>query len=331
MTYWKRLKRYSLALIAGLALNAQGLETDQYMCWGKTLRDASQPINLYLNTTIYKGLEVVNSQSINQRATYSCEDVHEIIVKTFNAGIIKGIGTSEIETLIAKGKIPVETWPPSGQSRREMINASIYAKSLLFKMKIFGVSINVNNIYFGTDKLDHIISTGYAYYRKYTKRKRKGHSHEAALKHAMNVGIRQEKTYYGKMVSGVFSYADLEANYQGLRMHQRFCQGHKPYLAQYGKHFWRLAHPVDLHDYITPYFDESWNNNAYTRGRFKKTVPLLRKYCKRRHLAQRRFGYYAQRKRPHVMTRLLQRLRDEGKVPDNRPQSLDVICTQADS
>jgi len=80
-------------------------------------------------------------------------------------------------------------------------------------VKMYGAS-------FGTDKIAHFFQQGYAYYRIHQRGVTKGLSDEAATKKAVDWGKMTERTYYGTMVGGVFSNADLVGNYVGMRFYQ---------------------------------------------------------------------------------------------------------------
>ena len=45
---------------------------------------------------------------------------------------------------------------------------------------------------------------------------KKGDSHKVSMEKAIDLGIIGEKNILGRYASGVFSFADLEANFQGL-------------------------------------------------------------------------------------------------------------------
>ena len=85
-------------------------------------------------------------------------------------------------------------------------------------------SMGLYVIYFGTDKLSHWMSTGERYYRKYKKNFKKFNDKEKAFKEAINYGIFLDRFILGGISSGVFSYADLEANFQGLLFNRNFCE-----------------------------------------------------------------------------------------------------------
>lgn len=80
-------------------------------------------------------------------------------------------------------------------------------------------TIRMYGVEFGTDKLDHFFQQGYTYYKTYRKQLAKGADDAAATKKAVAWGRHSENTFYGYLVSGVFSNADLAANYAGLRFY----------------------------------------------------------------------------------------------------------------
>jgi hypothetical protein len=63
----------------------------------------------------------------------------------------------------------------------------------------------------GTDKIDHFWIQGYDYFR----RSREGRSPGRAV----DWGTRTERGIWGLRTTGVFSYADLAANYDGMRFY----------------------------------------------------------------------------------------------------------------
>ena len=72
---------------------------------------------------------------------------------------------------------------------------------------------------FGTDKIEHLFQQGYKYYKIYTQAVTDGKTPEEATKKAVKWGQRTERTYFGMLISGVYSNADLYANYAGLKFY----------------------------------------------------------------------------------------------------------------
>jgi hypothetical protein len=80
-------------------------------------------------------------------------------------------------------------------------------------------TIRVNGVEMGTDKFDHFFQQGYRYYKIYDRELAKGRTPDEAAKRAIAWGKKTEKTIYGYLVSGVFSNADLFANYAGMKFY----------------------------------------------------------------------------------------------------------------
>ena len=81
-------------------------------------------------------------------------------------------------------------------------------------------TVNMYGVNLGTDKIAHFFQQGYTYYRISGRAIAKGSSTEEAEKQAVEWGKMTERTYYGTLVGGVFSNADLFANYVGMRFYQ---------------------------------------------------------------------------------------------------------------
>jgi hypothetical protein len=81
-------------------------------------------------------------------------------------------------------------------------------------------TVNLYGTHLGTDKIAHIFQQGYTYFKIVERAKAKRKSDEKALRKAFNWGRMTEKTYYGTLISGVFSNGDLAANYAGMKFYQ---------------------------------------------------------------------------------------------------------------
>ncbi len=72
--------------------------------------------------------------------------------------------------------------------------------------------ITIGNQVIGTDKLEHLFGRGFAYFTDYYLSKK-------SLRKTLKTGIFEEKIIYGGnfLTTGVFSYADLATNFDGMR------------------------------------------------------------------------------------------------------------------
>lgn len=78
---------------------------------------------------------------------------------------------------------------------------------------------NLYGVLVGLDKVGHFFQQGYDYYRIYRRALRAGGSETTAIADAVASGVRSEHSYYGTLVSGVYSNADLAANMAGFRFY----------------------------------------------------------------------------------------------------------------
>jgi len=125
------------------------------------------------------------------------------------------------------------------------------------------VLLRIGDVYVGSDKLGHFFTEGYGYYERYV-----AEGGQSALQH----GELTESTLYGELTTGVFSFADLAANLNGLRFWNSILaknpdpiQSTKP-ISPYigcrdGK--WYRRRPFHWGDYIDLLWDEAINCNAY--------------------------------------------------------------------
>lgn len=81
-------------------------------------------------------------------------------------------------------------------------------------------TVNIYGTQLGTDKIAHFFQQGYTYYRIAGRQIAKGSSVEAGESNAISWGRMTENTYYGTLVGGVFSNADLFANHAGMRFYE---------------------------------------------------------------------------------------------------------------
>ena len=132
-----------------------------------------------------------------------------------------------------------------------------------------GRTIKVNDVYIGTDKLGHFISQGRKFYQRF---RYLGTEERAARRTAAWEGL-----IWGSMVSGIYSNADLVANYEGYR----FFRGlfHDGIVACKGPMYrWESGRPIRQRsftwaDHVNPFWDEMLNPAAY----FAALVPYLQR------------------------------------------------------
>ncbi len=145
-------------------------------------------------------------------------------------------------------------------SRRE----SIYQGHLLWASRVAGIfgvgpTIKLNNELIGTDKLGHFFSQGKKFYRRYNL------THDeirAAAKSAYT-----ERAIFGQMTTGVYSNADLVANYEGYRFYRSLFEDDvvpgKPAILSWQGDHWVIQRLFTWADHVSDYWDEALNISHY--------------------------------------------------------------------
>ena len=129
--------------------------------------------------------------------------------------------------------------------------------------------IKIGDVVIGVDKLEHMFGMGQRYF--------KGHYLDGKpLVSVLKGGIFKEKTFLGgnMLATGVFSYADLSANFNGMRFWNHMLQKKDdvlgaqhnagPYLTcQAGKWTANAERPIDLRTYVDATMQESINCSKF--------------------------------------------------------------------
>ncbi len=154
-------------------------------------------------------------------------------------------------------------------------------------------TVNLYGAQLGTDKIAHVFQQGFSYYKIYKRALASGATPEDAIKKAVNWGKSTENTFYGTLVSGVFSNADLCANFVGLKFYQNLTReikiGNKakPAILLVKNGAWTFnentASPREnlLEPFLSNHFNEALNPSVFVvglRSSVRKTV--RRQSCK---------------------------------------------------
>jgi hypothetical protein len=84
------------------------------------------------------------------------------------------------------------------------------------------------------------------------------------LKDSLEFGLASEKGSYGLSTTGVLSYADLAANYQGLRFYREAVDGPNPYFKCERGEWSRTKRQFEWATYVDDSWDETVNCNSYS-------------------------------------------------------------------
>jgi hypothetical protein len=127
-------------------------------------------------------------------------------------------------------------------------------------------TVNLFNIQCGTDKIAHFFQQGYDYYKIYKRALAEKSTSAEAVEKAVRFGQKTERTYFGTLVSGVYSNADLYSNYAGMKFYQGLAREVKignrtrPAILRLENGIWKFNEAVDLPEIlIKPFFSNHLN------------------------------------------------------------------------
>jgi hypothetical protein len=253
------------AVLAG-ASRVQAGETDQYLTWDTTLFDSSGALNAYLDEEVARFLEKAN------RRTRPPESAEEITIDLY-LHLFEGLHSSRVRNWL-KTSSQVERHPSDDLSDWEYQRMSIFRKPAFPFVLPMAQTIRVGEVYLGIDKIGHMFGFGRRYFQRYQRALAAVDHHEEAVERMLTWGIHHEYSVVGKLVDGIFSHGDMEANYQGFRLALAFSAGESPlFFREDGA--WRYRGGLDIRDYVTPEMDESYNPNDYARWRGRRVNPIL--------------------------------------------------------
>lgn len=203
----------------------------------------------------------------------------------------------------------------SSRSSREYVEdfapLSIYAPASLLpfgKLVPVDPAVRVGDIVFGTDKLAHFFTNGARYYLRFVAEKARGASDDDAIDAAIEIGVREESGILGRWASGIFSFADLQANQRGLTWHRSLCEGPEPGLRLVDGR-WALR-PFSIAAHVDPCWDEAFEPSSFSDDDAPPIARAIASLCPRFRApdAQRRWRAHTARgcpgrSRSHVVAR----------------------------
>ncbi len=311
-----------LALV--VAGPAAALETDQFLVWERDLADATPAVNAFLNDELDRALAQVNGAP----AALGCA---AIPTRFYRRLVPTLLVYSRIRSFLNTDPA-VERFPGRDVGYFGYLERSIYRRPTWPFLLPMARTVSIGGVDVGIDKVaGHMFGFGRRYYRRYQRLRSRGWSEEDALRRVIRRGLHNELTLVGGLADGVFSLADLEANYRGLLLARDFCEGPAPLLER-GEEGWRAARPIDLAAYVNPLLDETFNASLYASYRWRRVRDPLVAYCPERATAAiaERMRRYAAAAPPSLSAQVV-REHLERRAARLLERSIDVACLESEA
>jgi hypothetical protein len=277
-----------VALAAQTAVRA--FETDQYNLPPAPLADIGDEVSEYVEEKLRKAVDKINRQIA---ARVGCLE---------KGGRAKGCDApekerAELARLRSESAIVKEVFKPLGggfppftrsgswmEAHRFRAQPARYKTSFAdsiyrtFPTNYLTISetVKIYGVEFGTDKIAHIFQQGYTYYKICERAAAAGASPAEAERRAIRWGQMTERTFYGYLVSGVYSNGDLAANFAGLRFYQNLTRAVKiggetrPPILILKNGFWAFGDAATrrenlLKPFVSNHLNEALNPSIYVK------------------------------------------------------------------
>lgn len=314
---------YCIALLLmGFLSMANGVyasETDQFMAMDAELEDSATVVNEYLNQQAQEFL-------LNQNARRHPTESPEKLTQEYYFYLFKGLHASRLRRWLIHSE-SLDRYPDESVTYFGYLRMSVFGMRAFPFILPMARTIRIGDVHLGLDKMGHFFGFGRRSFKHYLQLREDGVAEEEALERVILHGFKMELYFVGNLIDGIFSYADLEANYQGMMMAREFSQGKNRYFKRVDGE-WTLTRPIDIRPYVTPDFDETYNRSHFIGRRKKQVFKVLREdYCEKYSLpiVQERFRRYDQW--PQSFSEDVIDRYYAGRTKDPRKvQSLEHIC-----
>jgi hypothetical protein len=233
---WSKINGFFLCIVlATQSLTVFAFETDQYNLPPVALADIGDEVSDYVEENLRKAVDKINAEIT---ALQSCLDKKPV---KSGCGDSPDKERARLAFLRSEAAMTREVFKPLGGGFPPFTNSGGWMESHRFKaqparyktsygksiFRIFPINyltvsatVNLYGTQMGTDKIAHFFQQGYTYLRIYERAVARGLSPAEAAQKAIRWGRMTENTYYGTLVSGIFSNADLCANFVGMKFYQ---------------------------------------------------------------------------------------------------------------
>lgn len=250
-----------MVLVGGAALPAAAHEVDPLTGRGTPLPDAAPVANALLD-----GILADAAAATNRRL--GCGAPAERTRRVLAAQVYRRTGPDELvwhegfRRAFGHGRYSalLETDPRITRldfpHREDLFGDISLRRSVILHTIGPASTVNLAGVWLGTDKVNHFFAEGYTYARK--------SDWGLDPARAYRWGTRTERTYYGKVTSKAFSWADLEANAAGFRFYTGLLEPG----SVLGQDAAGCVVPVRSWDWaavVAPSWDEAQNPPHYTR------------------------------------------------------------------
>jgi hypothetical protein len=266
-------------------------EDDHFSSRGFNVEDSGPQVDKLIGEALVRALK-----NLNQVSGKACDEVELYDMIYAELG---GLTITEVESLLENAKnIPAKpqtTLKDSPYTPMAAVGLNPTGKTCCSRIyKIYGVEA-------GSDKIGHFFSDAYqgfylgvlkyegkrssAGYARKIIEKYQLHTEKKSEEAVLEISDEQERGLWGLQGTGIYSYADIAANFDGYKFWSSLARGKDPYFSC-NKGLWKQARSFSLKEYVSSAWDESVNCSDYL-PEFQKEISLnISKVLKKQNLKE---------------------------------------------
>ncbi|CAH0992380.1 hypothetical protein SIN8267_02499 [Sinobacterium norvegicum] len=291
-----------LTLTIAVSQTTNSAEIDSYTGRHLLTEDAQIALNQELNRRFKFGIAGANQAMAEAQTGCDTDKLYQQLRYAFAGNKDALVGNDIVSQLSDDSNIPsvIVQRPDSVYRDISLISGiDLYTGGL-------GAIIDINGNIIGVDKIGHFLAQGWDYFQAIEVE-------GGSLDEAMQWGEKTEASYYGLWTTGLFSHADLTANFNGYRFWLALLSPDRDPLNATASAYlhcdnqqWLINRPLDIADYIDGAWDEANNcldfaSDAIADGvqhnidalqltREQSTCPIKPQRCQ---LAVKKYGDYS--------------------------------------
>ncbi|MBI9100333.1 MAG: hypothetical protein JEY91_17755 [Spirochaetaceae bacterium] len=273
MNIRKNIMTASVLLLISIQLS--GLEIDQFTDREKYQEDTldfTVTINKQTNDLLKTAIDNFNSKYSGENLTQ--KEIHNLVafeICRMTAGTNNDNGLlthipPRVNLIYALGKIdmgPLQAWISSEENSPYVVHLSENFYSDIYPDSYNqNYIVKINGEFVSPDKIDHFFDQGYSYWIK----SKNGRDERSAKEY----GIAAETGWFGLLAGGVFSFADLRANWGGYQFYKNLFTGADSYLLVASDGKVSIRRDFSWEEHIDWMYDELKNPNVYSHRTMKR-------------------------------------------------------------
>jgi len=246
------------AIIFCISFKIQAAETDNFSTRMLILNDSGDALNFLFND-MFNDVE----RELSRKGSCSSDQLYKLVWKFLGRDYV-----GMVERNINSETSLFDRYPIRDKE-------SIYRGLTFVKVPttVLAPTIRIENLFIGSDKFGHFVTEGHVYFKRFVLEKR-------SLIDTLSYGVETEGGIYGLKSSGVYTFADLVANFHGLRFWMHLLGTEKdiltdkkvPGMFECRDDRWVRTRSFDWKNYLDEAWDEGVNCSAFASQRIATRV-----------------------------------------------------------